>query len=62
MANMLSKEIDNLIVIKSDDITSLESMISDIKKAVKDRDLQIKLKNSAIWGGEYDGYCRSNKV
>ena len=48
MANMLSKEIDNLIVIKSDDTTSLESMISDIKKAVKDRDLQIKLKNSAI--------------
>lgn len=48
MAEMLSAEVDNLVLIKSDDITSLESIVSDIKKVVKDRNMQIRLFNGSI--------------
>ncbi len=48
MADMLSAEVDNLVLIKSDDITSLESIVGDIKKVVKDRNMQIRLMNGCI--------------
>lgn len=48
MAEMLSSEVDNLIAIKSDDMTGMESMINDIKKVVKDRNMQIKLLSGNI--------------
>ena len=48
MAEMLSAEVDNLVLIKSDDITSMEAIINDIKKVVKDRNMQIKLMKSSI--------------
>ena len=51
MAEMLSAEVDNLVLIKSDDITSMEAIINDIKKVVKDRNMQIRLMSSSIWGG-----------
>jgi hypothetical protein len=46
MAEMLSAEVDNLVLIKSDDITSMEAIINDIKKVVKDRNMQIRLMSS----------------
>ncbi len=48
MAEMLSAEVDNLVLIKSDDITSMEAIINDIKKVVKDRNMQIRLMSSSI--------------
>ena len=48
MAEMLSAEVDNLITIKSEDLTSMESIVNDIKKVVKDRDMQIRLMSSSI--------------
>lgn len=48
MAEMLSAEVDNLILIQSDDITSMEAIINDIKKVVKDRNMQIRLMSSSI--------------
>ncbi len=48
MAELLSAEIDNLIAIKSDDLTSMTAIVNDIKKVVKDRNMQIKLMNSSI--------------
>lgn len=48
MAEMLSAEVDYLISTKSEDIASLESIVNDIKKVVKDRNMQIKLMSSSI--------------
>ena len=48
MADMLSAEVDNLVSIKSDDVTSMEAIISDIKKVIQDRNMQIKLMESSI--------------
>lgn len=48
MAEILSAEVDNLISIGSDDLTSMEAIVNDIKKVVKDRNRQIKLMNSTI--------------
>lgn len=48
MAEMLSAEVDNLVLIKSEDVTSMEAIINDIKKVVKDRNMQIKLMSSGI--------------
>ena len=48
MAEMLSAEVDNLVLIKSEDITSMEAIINDIKKVVKDRNMQIRLMSSSI--------------
>lgn len=47
-AEGLSSEVDNLISIKSDDLSSMESMVNDIKKTIKDRNMQIRLMNSNI--------------
>lgn len=48
MADTLSAEVDNLILIQSDDITSITAIVSDITKAIKDRNMQIKLMSSNI--------------
>lgn len=48
MAESLSSEIDNLIEIDSDDISTIEARVSDIKKVIKDRDMQIRLMSSGI--------------
>lgn len=48
MANTLLTEVDNLIFIESDDISSMETTINDIKKVIKDRNMQIKLMSSSI--------------
>lgn len=48
MAEKLSAEVDNLITTKSEDLTSMESIVNDIKKVVKDRNMQIKLMSSSI--------------
>lgn len=48
MAKMLSAEVDNLIAINSEDLTSMEAIVNDIKKVVKDRNMQIKLMNNSI--------------
>lgn len=48
MAQMLSAETDNLIEIQSDDITSFEENVKEIKKLIKDRNTQIKLSKSNI--------------
>lgn len=48
MAEMLSAEVDNLVFIKSEDVTSVEAIINDIKKVIKDRNMQIKLMGRSI--------------
>lgn len=48
MAEILSAEVDNLVLIKSDDVTSMEAIINDIKRVVKDRNMQIRLMSSSI--------------
>jgi predicted RNA-binding protein Jag len=47
-AENLSSEVDNLISIKSDDLSSMESMVNDIVKIIKDRNMQIRLMGSNI--------------
>lgn len=47
-AKTLSSEVDNLILIQSDDLTGMESMVNDIKKIIKDRNMQIRLMSSNI--------------
>ena len=47
-AKTLSSEVDNLIFIQSDDLTGMESMVNDIKKIIKDRNMQIRLMSSNI--------------
>lgn len=47
-AEILSMEVDNLISIKSEDLLSMESMVNDIKKIIKDRNMQIRLMSSNI--------------
>ena len=47
-AEVLSSEVDNLIAIKSTDLTSMNLMINDIKKMIKDRNMQICLMSSNI--------------
>lgn len=47
-AEVLSSEVDNLISIKSSDLTSLEASVNDIKKMIKDRNMQIGLMNSNV--------------
>lgn len=47
-AEVLSSEVDNLISIKSDDLSSMELMVNDIKKTIKDRNMQIRLMSSNI--------------
>ncbi len=42
MAQILSSEADNLISIKSEDITSMESIVNDVKMAIKNRNMRIK--------------------
>ncbi len=42
MAQILSSEVDNLISIKSEDITSMEAIVNDVKKAIKNRNMRIK--------------------
>lgn len=48
MTVRLSSEIDNLILINSEDLTSLENIIYDIMIDVKDRNMQIELMNRGI--------------
>lgn len=48
MAHMLSAEVDNLVLIKSEDMASMEEIINDIKKIIKERNAQIKLMSSSI--------------
>ncbi len=48
MAEILSAEVDHLVLMKSDDMTNMESIINDIKKVVKDRNMQIRLMSSII--------------
>lgn len=47
-AENLSWEVDNLISIQSDDLSSMESMVNDIVKIIKDRNMQIRLMGSNI--------------
>ena len=47
-AENLASEVDNLISIKSDDLSSMELMVNDIKKTIKDRNMQIRLMSSNI--------------
>ena len=47
-AENLSSEVENLIAIKSEDLSSMELMVNDIKKAIKDRNMQIRLMSSNI--------------
>lgn len=47
-AENLSSEVDNLISIQSDDLSSIESMVNDIVKIIKDRNMQIRLMGSNI--------------
>ncbi|MDD3192464.1 MAG: hypothetical protein PHE47_01195 [Oscillospiraceae bacterium] len=47
-AENLSSEVENLIAIKSKDLSSMELMVNDIKKAIKDRNMQIRLMSSNI--------------
>lgn len=47
-AKTLSSEVDNLILIQSDDLTGMKSMVNDIKKIIKDRNMQIRLMSSNI--------------
>ena len=48
MAELLTAEVDNLIAINSDDLTSMSTIVNDMKEVVKDRNMQIKLMNSNI--------------
>ena len=48
MAEMLSSEVDNLLTTKSEDLSSMEAIVNDIKKVVKDRNMQIKSMSSSI--------------
>lgn len=48
MSHMLSAEVDNLILIKSEDMASMEEIISDVKKIIKERNTRIKLMSSSI--------------
>lgn len=47
-ADVLASEIDNLIDIKSSDLTSMRAIVNDTKKIIKDRNMQIRLLNSNI--------------
>ncbi len=47
-AENLASEVDNLISIKSDDLSSMESMVNDIVKIIKERNMQIRLMGSNI--------------
>ena len=47
-AEVLSSEVDNLISIKSEELSSMELMVNDIKKTIKDRNMQIRLMSSNI--------------
>jgi hypothetical protein len=48
MADILSTEVDNLISIGSTDLSSMESSVNDIKKIVKDRNMQIRIMNGNV--------------
>ncbi len=48
MADILSTEVDNLISIGSTDLSSMESSVSDIKKTIKDRNMQIRLMSGNV--------------